>query len=506
MHKILQTMDKYLNSITMYKLLVYGLGTLIAGATILNLTGKLYVSGPAIIASLTVLLISCYIANKCLAILWGSGSNAESWLITALILCCILPPETSFHGLALISLGGLLAMASKYLLTYHHKHLFNPAAFAALILGLTKLLPAIWWIGNPSILVLTAILGILILRKLRRFQLFFSFLIASMVVSLLVGSRNSQTVSYIILTAFKSGPLIFLGSVMLTEPETMPPRIWQQRIYGALVGAIFASQLRLEFVSATPELALVLGNAYSFFVSPKYKLRLHFKAKQELAPQIYDFSFISDSPIGFKPGQYLEWTLPHTGTDSRGNRRTFSIASAAGESELHIAIKSFEPGSSFKKALFELEAGQSVIVGQLSGNFLLPEDTHQKLVFIAGGIGITPFLSMIKTMLKKDERRDIVLFYLVSKQTDYCYQEIWQRASILGVRVIPVLTSGQPSSDWLGLSGYLTENMLHQEVSDYNQRKYYLSGPNALVNNYSNLLRRLRIKHKRIVTDYFSGY
>jgi ferredoxin-NADP reductase/Na+-translocating ferredoxin:NAD+ oxidoreductase RnfD subunit len=500
----LRILDKYLNVITMYKLVMYGLGVLLAGAIILSFTHRLSLSGPAIAASVSVLLITCYIANRALAVLWGAASNTESWIISALILCCILPPSTSLHGLALIALGGLLAMASKYVVAYRHKHLFNPAAFAAVVLGLSGLLPAVWWVGSPSMLIFTAIFGILILRKLRRFQLFLSFLVAALLVAVVVGHMHSQALGYILSTAFKSGPLVFLGTVMLTEPATTPPKIWQQRIYGVLVGAIFMSQLRYGSVSATPELALILGNVYAFIVSPKYKLRLRFKAKRQLAPQIYEFSFSSDRPVDFKPGQYLEWTLPHSHVDSRGNRRTFSIASAQDENELRVAIKASEPGSSFKNALLALQPGDPITTGLLAGNFVMPDDITQPLVFVAGGIGITPFLSMVKTMIKNQERRNIVLFYLVSNQAEYCYEALWKQAESVGVRVVPVLTRGEPNKSWYGLSGRLTREMLQKEVPAFTKRRYYLSGPSGLVDNYAILLRGLGVQ--AIVTDHFSGY
>jgi ferredoxin-NADP reductase/Na+-transporting NADH:ubiquinone oxidoreductase subunit NqrB len=506
MKQPLRLIDKYLNAITMYRLVVYGLSVLLGGAIIFCFTGTLSLSGVAIGASLAVLLLTCYLTNRCLAILWGGASNSESWLITALILCCILTPSTSVHGLSLIALGGLIAMASKYIVVYRHKHLFNPAAFAAVVLGLSQLLPAIWWIGSPAMLALTTIFGLLLLRKLRRFQLFMSFLVASLVVAIAVGMMHHQMVRYVLETTIKSSPLVFLGTVMLTEPETMVPGIWQQLFYGALVGAVFTSQLSRGSISATPELALIIGNVYSFIVSPKYKLRLRFKTKQQLAPQVYELTFTSDQPLDFKPGQYLEWTLPHLAFDSRGNRRTFSIASAPGTTELSIAIKTFQASSNFKKALLTLQPGDSITVGQLGGYFTLPADTTQPLVFIAGGIGITPFLSMIKTMIVKQQKRDIVLFYFVSNPAEYCYKELWEKAAAFGVRVVPVLTAAESPAQWRGLTGRLNKDMLHKEVSAFGERRYYLSGPNVLVDNYRQLLRDLGVKPQAIVTDYFSGY
>jgi ferredoxin-NADP reductase len=502
----LKIIDKFLNQITMYRLLVYGLSLLLAAAMVLSLIGTLPLSAGGIAATTAILLGTCYIANRSLAILWSATSNSESWLITALILACILPPSTSVHQLAFVGVAGLLAMGSKYIIARHRKHLFNPAAFAALILGLTGWLPAVWWIGTPSMLPLPAIFGLLVVRKIRRFQLFLSFLAASLAVAVVVGVMHQQAVGQVLLTAFRSSPLVFLGTIMLTEPETMPPRVWQQRCYGLLVGALFTSQLRLGFVSATPELALLLGNLYSYAMSPKYKLRLRLKTKRQLAPTIYDFGFAGGQHLDFQPGQYMTWTLPQVTLDRRGNRRTFSIASAPGDSELHLAIKTYVPGSSFKRTLVSLRPGASIMAGQVAGDFVLPHDTHQKLAFIAGGIGITPFVSMAKAMVKAKQRRDIVLFYLVADPADLCYGELWKAAHGFGLRIVPVLTNPKLAANWHGLTGRLNPDNLRQQLPDYLQRRYYLSGPSGLVENYSQLLRQLGIKRQQIITDHFSGY
>jgi ferredoxin-NADP reductase len=324
--------------------------------------------------------------------------------------------------------------------------------------------------------------------------------------AIVIGLHHDQTIGYILKTAIESSPLIFLGSVMLTEPSTTPPMVWQQRIYGLFVGLIFTSQLSVGSVSATPEVALIIGNLYSYIVSPKYKLKLYLKNIKRLAPQIYDFSFAGASNFNFRPGQYLEWTLPRAGADSRGNRRTFSIASAPGEDEIHIAIKVAEKSSSYKKALVEMKPGSLIIAGQLAGDFVLPPDLNQKMVFIAGGIGITPYVSMIKHLIKSGKKRDIILIYLIASPSELCYREIWEQAKGLGLRVIPILSSPVPDKLWSGLTGYLTDDILTKHIPDYLERRYYISGPPGLVTNYYGLLRRLKIGRRSIVTDHFSGY
>jgi ferredoxin-NADP reductase/Na+-transporting NADH:ubiquinone oxidoreductase subunit NqrB len=499
--------DNVLNRITMYRLLVYGLSVLLAGALFMStFTGRLFITPEAMISSFAVIITAGYLTNLCLPLIFNAASNRDSSLITSLILCCILQPSTSIHNLALMGLAAVIAISSKYIVSYHYKHLFNPAAFAALVLGLTKLLPATWWIGNPTIWPLAIIFGFLVLRKIRRFQLFFCFLAASLAVAIILGLHHMQTLHYVLSTTLEASPLIFLGSIMLTEPATTPPRVWQQRIYGIIVGAIFTSQLRFGIVSATPEMALIIGNLYAYIVSPKYKLKLKLSSKKQLAPDIYDFGFEGGKHLNFKPGQYLEWTLKQNKSDSRGNRRTFSIVSAPGDNELHIAIKLSSPSSLFKKDLVDLEKGGQIIAGQLAGDFVLPASTSQKLSFIAGGIGITPFVSMARDMINKKVKRDIVLLYIVPREADYCYDDIWQAAKPFGLKVIPVLTRAEPSKTWTGLKGRLTKEGITKVIPDYSSRRYYLSGPNALVDSYGSILKDLKIGSRQIVTDHFSGY
>src|SRR5690348_1292902 len=145
--ELVRLIDSWLNKITMYRLLVYGLSSLLIIAMGLGELGYLSISSEGIALSLVTLIIVCYVATRSLATLSGAPANSESWLITALILCCILPPATTVHRVALVALAGLLAMASKYILVYRHKLLCNPAAFAALVLSVGGLLPATWWIG-----------------------------------------------------------------------------------------------------------------------------------------------------------------------------------------------------------------------------------------------------------------------------------------------------------------------------------------------------------------------
>ncbi|KKT72328.1 MAG: Oxidoreductase FAD/NAD(P)-binding domain protein [Candidatus Collierbacteria bacterium GW2011_GWB1_44_6] len=129
-------LDDFLNSITMYRLAVYGLLTILAYAVILAFWGALFFTGPQLILSSGVLYLTCVSSNYLLSRLFKAQTNVESSTITALILSLILSPFTKPSEIFFLVLAGVLAMGSKYLLASNGKHIFNPAAISLLILNL----------------------------------------------------------------------------------------------------------------------------------------------------------------------------------------------------------------------------------------------------------------------------------------------------------------------------------------------------------------------------------
>lgn len=490
----------------MYRLLLYGLAALVAIAAVFGFTDTISVSGLGLLVSTGILVAVCFGTNKVLAKLYGAPSNSESSLITALILICIIPPTTSLtYGLG-AAIAGLLAIVSKYVLAWRHKHLFNPAAFGAAAVGVVGLVFASWWIGNPTMLPFTLFFGLLILRKIRRFGLFFSFALAAVLTTLLVGLVNSHDLTEVLRNMILSGPLIFLGTIMLTEPATMPSRRYYQYLFGIIVGVLFSSQLHLtEYIYTSPERALLIGNLFAFALSYRARLTLKLKEIVRISPSVYDYVFTTNYQLRFLPGQYMEWTLPLKRSDSRGNRRSFTLASSPTENDVHLGVKFYQPSSKFKEHLHAMKPGDTITVGALSGDFVLPVDPAQKLVWIAGGIGITPFRSQAKYLIDADQKRDIDLFYVVSDPAEVAYNAVWNAARNIGVRTTFVLSGGTPPKDWRGLTGRLTAEHI-KAVPDWQNRLYYISGPNAMVEAYKTMLREAGVARGHIITDHFSGY
>jgi ferredoxin-NADP reductase len=430
-----------------------------------------------------------------MAKLYRAQTNAESYLITACILACIVPPSTDIGRLVLIALAGVIAMASKYILVYRGSHIFNPAATGAFVLSVTGLLPATWWVATPALTLVLVIVGLAVLRKTRRFQVFFLFTAVAVGVLLAVGLAKGQPMATILYNATFSWPIIFFGTIMLTEPSTMPAARRYQLLYAGLVGSLFASQLHIGAVSTTPQLCLLVGNLFVLLVAPSKGMIVRLVSIRRLSSSQYDLAFAmpSGNRLPFIPGQYAEWTLQHPKTDIRGNRRSFSIASSPVDDELHIGVRQFEPSSSFKAALLRLKPGDKVRVAHPAGSFTLPDDTSQPLVFVAGGIGITPFRSIVQDMVDRGVRRDITLVYVANEEQDFIYKDTFQKAKKLGVTTHYVAGRLQPQEFRKLVPGLLKSIV-------------YVSGPDAMVSAYQTNLRKLGVPKACIKTDHFSGY
>jgi len=500
---MLSSVDKFLNSITMYKLVLYGLLVQALYAFLASVFGFLTLSAFSLICSFAILLSVTYSLNSFLGKTFNAPINPESAPITALILFFVLVPPTTLEEASVLVVGAVLAMLSKYLIAPMRRHIFNPAAFAAFVLGVANFGFATWWVATPIMFPATVILGFLVVRKIRRFSMFFAFLAIALLRSFMVGGFE------LLLQDLVSWPLIFLGTIMLTEPFTMPPKRGMQVIYGLGVGLLSVVPFTYGIIYGTPELSLLIGNIFSYIVSFRRRIMFSLESKREISKGTFEWNFLPGKAFAHIPGQYLEWTLAHDNSDSRGVRRYFTISSAPHEHSVKIGVRTAgDQSSSFKKALLAMPEGGHIVAGQLAGDFVLPKNPSEKLAFIAGGIGVTPFRSMISHLLFTKERRDIVFFYTVKAPDEIAYMDIWEQAEKeLGIRVFFVITD--PASvpqDWHGQSGFINEAMLAGTSPDFKDRKFYLSGPNAMVESYKKMLRKGGVSSRAIITDYFPGF
>ncbi len=499
--------DYVLDRITMYRLVLYVLVSLVALAAILAYFKLLPFSPLWLLGSTLFLVIMCWAANTIFAYTFRVPTNIESGPITALILALIITPAQSFTAFQFLGWAAILAMASKYILALNKKHLFNPAAVAVVITLFAVGESASWWVGTARMLPLVFLGGLLITRKIRQEDMAWSFCATVFGSICILALVQGQSLVTELNALFIQSPLFFFAFIMLTEPLTAPPTKSLRRLYAVLTGFLFLPQLHIGSLYSTPEIALVVGNIFSYVVSPKQKVILKLRKKIKMAPYILDFVFKPSQKLAFLPGQYMEFTLAHAHPDSRGNRRYFTLASSPTENDVHLGIRFYEEGSSFKHALYRMDNKTDVVAAQIAGDFTLPADPAQKLVFIAGGIGITPFRSMLKYLLDTQQRRNIVLLYANKTADEIVYNDVLSAAHAkLGVKIFYTLTDiAALPRNWSGFVGRLDERMIMQAVPDYQERTYYLSGPPNMINAYESVLKNMGVQHNQIKKDFFPG-
>lgn len=492
----------------MYRLVLYYLIGLVTAAVVLSIIKIIPYDPPAIVLSTVFLVVFCWIFNFTFSKLFRVSTNFESVYITALILALIVTPTNTLSGFIFLGMVSLLAMSSKYILAIHKKHIFNPAAIAVVITSLAIHQSASWWIGTEWMVPFVVIGGVLVVRKIKRFDMVAGFIMVAIALTVIFGVLSRANVWLFIDAILFHSSLFFFGFVMLTEPLTTPPTKNLQIIYGVLVGILFVPQVNVGGFYLTPELALVIGNIFSYLVSPKERLILKLKEKIKIGSDTFEFLFPLNQKYSFLPGQYMEWTLPHDRVDRRGNRRYFTIASSPTEEDLRLGVKFYDRSSSFKNALQSMDEKTKIIASQCAGDFVLPKDIHKKLVFIAGGIGITPFRSMLKYLIDTIDKRQILVLYCNKTTDEIVYEDILDEAeNRLGIKTVYILTNPENIPDnWKGEVGRINEEMIRKYVADFAERTFYLSGPRSMVVAYEKVLKAMGVRNNRIKVDFFPGF
>ena len=508
--KLFSKFDRLTDSLTSYKLLYWILWTFIGWGAFASLVGLGSISYKwyQILWSAFFLIIICWLVNEAIARFLNIPKNTESYAITALILALIMTPASNLAGFYVLAGVGAIAISSKYLLTFRRAHVFNPAAFGAFLMAIIFHKYASWWVGTSILTPIIFAGGWLILRKMKRYILVSAFLSVYLLLMLIHSGNGSLHHDWhLVWATLIETQLLFFAYIMLTEPMTSPTLLERYIPYAVIVAAAYGSlywHIGNWQPVFTPEQALLIGNIFAFIFafSPRYPLKL--VKKNPEAQEIKSFVFAKPAGFNFKAGQYMEWTFPSSKSDNRGNRRYLTIASSPTEDNLMITLKMPEKRSWYKTALDEAKEGSQMLASRLSGSFTLPENKQQKLVFMAGGVGITPYRSMIKYMLDSNDIRDTRLLYAVNNPQEVAYKELLTSAKRNSIKTYVVVSN--PPSHWGGLKGYITDEIIKQAVPDYKDRVFYISGPLPFVNAMEKELSKLKISARKIKTDYFPGY
>lgn len=499
--------DGFLNHTTMYRLVLYYVSALLVAAFGLGFF-QLVPHDPSALAFSTVFVVMvCWITNKAIAWALKVPANTESIYITAFIVALIMPPviATNLPGIEGLALASFVAIASKFVLAIYRKHIFNPVAIGVVASSFILDQPATWWVGgNLQMLPIVLIGGVLILRKVQRFEMFGVYMLANLAITVLSTTPDMYFEAFT--QSLIYSPLLFAGFAMLTEPLTAPAALLPSLGFGAIVGALSSPSVHFGEFYFTPELAFLVGNAFAWLVSPKFRFKLTLERIEKKAAGCYDYVFGSNRPVSFTAGQYLDWTMNVRSPDNRGNRRSFTIASAPSENKVRLGVKFYPGASAYKQSMLAMKPGDVVYGSQLAGEFTLPKNADEKLAFLAGGIGVTPFRSIIQEMVLTGDKRDAVLFYGNNKSDEIAYADVFDKAeSELGLRTIYAVAQGAPAHTNMH-HGFIDADLITRELPDFKERTFYISGPRAMVTRFEKVLKDLGVGHRHIKTDFFPGF
>ncbi len=233
-----------------------------------------------------------------------------------------------------------------------------------------------------------------------------------------------------------------------------------------------------------------------------------FVNRESVAEGTMAFRFLKPPGFQFKAGQAMNVTLQNPPeTDGKGNARTFSIVSAPFEDSLMIATRMRD--SAFKRVLRAIPAGAKLQLRGPAGQFILDDGSAGPAVFLAGGIGITPFVSMLRQAAHDGLARRLYLFYSNRRPEDTAFLGELQRLQTRNpnCRFIGTMTEmGKSAQLWSGETGFIDKDMLVRSIDDISAPTYYIAGPPAMVAAMQAMLVGAGVEAEQIRTDEFYGY
>ena len=238
-----------------------------------------------------------------------------------------------------------------------------------------------------------------------------------------------------------------------------------------------------------------------------YTARL--EAREAVAEGTMAFRFERPNGFEFKPGQAIDLALSlQTDTPGgQGARHAFSIVSAPFEDELVIATRMRD--SAFKRALEVLPIGSQVTIDGPFGSFGLHNARRRAAVFIAGGIGVTPFVSMLRQATRDRLQQRIVLLYANRRPEDAAFlgelQELEEQNP--NFRLVATMTKMNGSRRrWSGPTGAITGALIESIVGDLPELVFYVVGPPGMVEAVRQTLNDAGVNDDDVRSEEFYGY
>lgn len=229
---------------------------------------------------------------------------------------------------------------------------------------------------------------------------------------------------------------------------------------------------------------------------------------REIAEGTSEFHLERPKDFDYEAGQTIDLTLiDPVDMDAEGPVRTFSLVSAPHEPELMFATRMRD--TAFKRAIRDFKPGTKLTWDGPYGSFTLHKNALKPAVFLAGGIGITPFMSIIKYAIHQRLPHELYLFHSNNRPEDSPFlDELTAFAeSDPKLHFVPTMTAMEKSSrHWHGEQGFITADMIQRQVGDLSKPIYYLAGPGAFVTAMRTMLKNAGADEDNIRFEEFPGY
>jgi ferredoxin-NADP reductase len=236
-------------------------------------------------------------------------------------------------------------------------------------------------------------------------------------------------------------------------------------------------------------------------------MRARIKEKREVAKGTLLVTFdLLGEEVDFAPGQYFFVTLPDVGhQDEKGLRRHITVVTSPNETGV-LGLATRMRDSAFKRSLGELPVGADVEVEPPKGTFALPGDASRPLVFVAGGIGITVFRSMLRYIREERLPYRVTLIYSNRDRESTAFLDELQELEkeIPNVRLILTMTQ---DPDWEGETRKIDSQFFRNYLDEHlNQYTFLVAGPPAMAEGMQKALRDAGVKEENVIVERYSGY